>query len=138
MNICYLSLGSNQNTPERQIRLAVKALKKLPRTYITNISQLYWNKAWGVETQQDFCNVVIEMCTLLDPYLLLQKCQKIEDHQGRVRKKQWGPRTIDIDIILYKNRTINSPKLIIPHPFFKARDFVLKPLLEINPKLHFN
>jgi len=135
MNSCYLSLGSNQKTPERQIRMAINAIKKIPSTYIIEISQLYWTKAWGIETQQDFCNAVIHIGTVLDPYFLLKKCQKIESDQGRIRKKHWGPRTLDIDIILYGDRIINSPNLAIPHPYFKIRDFVMKPLLELNPNI---
>jgi 2-amino-4-hydroxy-6-hydroxymethyldihydropteridine diphosphokinase len=105
----------------------------MPSTQVLKVSSLYWNKAWGVETQQDFCNVVLELTTSLDPYVLLSFCQKIERHQGRIRKRHWGPRTIDIDIILYGMRTIKTPKLTLPHPWFLERDFVLKPLLEINP-----
>ena len=135
MNRCYLGLGSNQNNPERQIRQAIKALKNLPSTHVNKISRLYWNKAWGVSSQQDFCNAVVEIKTILAPQVLLKLCKKIEDQQGRTRKKHWGPRTLDIDIIFYGNRTINTHLLQIPHPYYKQRDFVIIPLLEINPQL---
>lgn len=135
MNCCYLSLGSNQKSPERQIRTAIQALKKLPSTSVIHVSQLYWTKAWGVSTQQVFCNAVVQITTELEPYLLLKLCQKIEHQQGRIRKRHWGPRTIDIDIILYENRIINTPQLKIPHPYFKQRDFVLQPLLELDPRI---
>lgn len=135
MNRCYLSLGSNQKGPERQIRSAIKALKNLPFTQVIKVSSLYWTKAWGLEVQQDFCNAVVQISTLLTPHFLLRKCQQIEKKQGRIRKKHWGPRSIDIDIILYSNRVINTPKLTVPHPFFKDREFVIKPLLEIDPSL---
>lgn len=136
MNVCYLSLGSNQKGPERQIRKAINALKKIPSTYVSQVSRLHWNKAWGVEVQQDFCNVVVEVKTNLNPFLLLKYCQKIENNQGRVRKRHWGPRTLDIDIILYGTRSINTPRLTIPHPYYKQRDFVFNLLLEINPNLN--
>ncbi len=131
MNVCYLSLGSNQKFPERQIRIALKNIKSIPYTSITKVSKFDWNKAWGVEAQQDFCNVLVKIITNLDPFLLLEYCQKIEKKQGRVRKKHWGPRTLDIDIILYNNRIINHPILKIPHPYYLERDFVIKPLQQL-------
>lgn len=135
MNRCYLSLGSNQKAPERQIRLALSALKKIPSTSVTKVSSLFWNKAWGLQTQQDFCNVVVEISTILSPHKLLHFCQKIEQYQGRIRRKHWGPRVIDIDIIFYGDRKINTSRLTIPHPYFSVRDFVIKPLLQINPEI---
>ncbi len=135
---CYLSIGSNQKNPERQIRNSIKNIKKIPATYITQVSSLYWTKAWGIQSQQDFCNAAIELTTHLDPYELLYHCQKIEQKQGRVRKKRWGPRTLDIDIILFGNRIIKTPTLTIPHPYFKVRSFVTAPLHELNPSLDIN
>ena len=135
MNLCYLSLGSNQRNPERQLRNAIKALRALPHTSVRKISHFYWNKAWGLHSQQDFCNAAIELSTTLPPLVLLSLCNKIEKAQGRIRTKRWGPRTLDIDIILYGNRSINTKKLTIPHPYMQSRDFVLGPLLEINPNI---
>jgi 2-amino-4-hydroxy-6-hydroxymethyldihydropteridine diphosphokinase len=134
MNRCYLGLGSNQKGPERQIRQAVKSIRTLPSTQVRKVSKPYWNKAWGVETQQDYCNVVIEVTTILAPSLLLALCKNIERKQGRIKKRHWGPRIIDIDVILYGTRSIKTPKLTIPHPYFLQRDFVVKPLLEINSR----
>lgn len=135
MNHCYLGLGSNQNNPERQLRKAIQSIRALRLTVVTKVSSFYWSKAWGLKNQQDFCNAVIEISTLLSPLQLLNACQKIEKKQGRVRKKNWGPRIIDIDILYYGNRVIHSKKLMIPHPYIQFRDFVLIPLKEINPKL---
>ncbi|MDI1352960.1 MAG: 2-amino-4-hydroxy-6-hydroxymethyldihydropteridine diphosphokinase [bacterium] len=135
MILCYLSLGSNQKFPERQIRQAIKSIKCLPNTSVRKVSVLYWNSAWGLQVQQDFCNVVLEITTTLRPILLLNYCQRIENKQGRIRKKHWGPRCIDIDIILYGNQKIKSKRLSIPHPYFLQRDFVLTPLLKINPNI---
>lgn len=137
MNVCYLGLGSNQKFPERQIRRAIKLIRTMPSTSVTRTSSLYWTKAWGLHTQQDFCNAVIEVRTWLNPVLLLKWCNKIEAIHCRTRKKIWGPRTLDIDIILYGKRVIRSNILTIPHPYFTSRDFVLKPLLEINPDIVF-
>ena len=130
---CYLGLGSNQKCPERQIRKAFQAFKNLQSTAILKSSKLYWSKAWGLKTQQDFCNIIIEIVTLLTPNQLLYQCQEIENRQGRIRKKHWGPRTIDIDIIFYGTRLIKTNNLTIPHPYCTLRDFVMVPLLEINP-----
>jgi len=135
MNRCYLSLGSNQKSPERQLRSALRSLARLPQTQVKNNSSFYWSKAWGLEMQQDFCNLVVEIITRLPPHLLLKECQDIEREHGRVRKRRWGPRTLDIDIILYSNRSINTAKLKIPHPQMKFREFVLKPLFELNPNM---
>jgi 2-amino-4-hydroxy-6-hydroxymethyldihydropteridine diphosphokinase len=129
---CYLSLGSNQKFPERQIRQAFNTIKMMPSTSIIKYSKLHWTKAWGLNNQQNFCNAVVEIVTLLTPIQLLHQCQKIENVQGRVRKKTWGPRTLDIDIILYGNRSVKSKHLTIPHPHFLSRDFVLIPLLEVG------
>ncbi|PWY55278.1 2-amino-4-hydroxy-6-hydroxymethyldihydropteridine diphosphokinase [Legionella qingyii] len=137
MNVCYLGLGSNQQVPERQLRKAIKSIKALPSTVVTKISSFYWNKAWGLQGQQDFCNTVIEIATRLSPSQLLDACQKIEKKQGRVRKRHWGPRVIDIDILFYENQIIRSKKLVIPHPQIQFRDFVLIPLMEINPNYKF-
>ncbi|HHF7365495.1 TPA: 2-amino-4-hydroxy-6-hydroxymethyldihydropteridine diphosphokinase [Legionella bozemanae] len=133
MNICYLGLGSNQHVPERQLRKAIKSIKALRTTVVTKVSSFYWNKAWGLQGQQDFCNAVIELFTRLSPIELLNACQKIEKKQGRIRKKHWGPRVIDIDILLYADQVIHSKKLVIPHPYIQSRNFVLIPLIEINP-----
>lgn len=128
MNKCYLSLGSNQKGPERQIQQAIKALRALPSSSVIKVSSLYWSKAWGLQQQQDFCNVVVALITTLPPLKLLHACQAIEQSQGRVRKKKWGPRTLDIDILLYADRRINSKALQIPHPHMHDRDFVMTPL----------
>lgn len=135
MNVCYLSLGSNQNVPERQLRKAIISIKGLSYTVVTRVSSFYRTKAWGLHNQQDFCNAVIEIITRLSPLQLLYSCQKIEINQGRIRKKRWGPRIIDIDILYYGNHVIHSKNLVVPHPRIHLRDFVLIPLKEINPYL---
>lgn len=138
MNKCYLGLGSNQKNPERQIRRAIQNIRNIPFTTVTQVSGLHWSKAWGLQRQQDFCNVVVEIKTRLSPLILLNRCQDIESQQGRVRKKRWGPRTLDVDIILYNQQQINNHRLAIPHPHYQERDFVLKPLAELNTELTFS
>lgn len=138
MNVCYLGLGSNQKSPERQLRQAISSIRCLPSTTITKVSKFHWTKAWGLQAQQDFCNAVIEMMTLLTPLDLMRACQKIEKAQGRIRKKRWGPRVIDIDILIYGDRKIQLPNLTLPHPHIQSRDFVLLPLKEINATLEVN
>lgn len=132
MNKCYLSLGSNQKNPEKQIRQAIIALKALPSSVITKVSSLYWTKAWGLTRQPDFCNVAVELLTRLNPEILLSYCQAIEKKQGRVRKKPWGPRTLDVDILLYGDRRIRTLDLVIPHPYMQLREFVMLPLRELK------
>lgn len=134
MNTCYLALGSNQKNPQRQLRSAIAAIKQIPKTYITGVSSLYKSKAWGLTTQQDFYNAVLEIQTTIQPKVLLFFCRKIEQNQGRIRKRRWGPRTLDIDIIFYGSRVINTAQLRIPHPHYKEREFVVKPLMEIAPE----
>ncbi|CAM2908787.1 2-amino-4-hydroxy-6-hydroxymethyldihydropteridine diphosphokinase [Legionella worsleiensis] len=135
MNICFLSLGSNQKSPERQIRMVIKELNAIPTSAVLCCSQIYWTKAWGLKSQQDFCNAVVKISTRLKPEMLLRWCQKIEKKHLRIRKKRWGPRTLDVDIILYGDRAIHTKNLIIPHPHYLHRDFVIEPLLEINPSI---
>lgn len=132
MNKCYLSLGSNLNGPERQIRQALEAIKGIPHTSITKISSFYKTKPWGNLRQQDFCNTAVEILTRLTPLQLLKYCNAIEKKQGRTRYKHWGPRTLDIDIIFYGSRRIKTSKLIIPHPHWLERDFVIVPLKELG------
>ncbi|MDI9818884.1 MULTISPECIES: 2-amino-4-hydroxy-6-hydroxymethyldihydropteridine diphosphokinase [unclassified Legionella] len=131
MNRCYLSLGSNLKSPERQLRQAIASLRKLPSTHIIKVATFYHNKAWGRRNLPDFCNTVILLQTTLKPQYLLSICQRIERAHGRVRKVRWGSRTLDIDILLFGNLKVRSPKLTLPHPALHLRDFVLIPLLEI-------
>ncbi|KTD23100.1 2-amino-4-hydroxy-6-hydroxymethyldihydropteridinepyrophosphokinase [Legionella lansingensis] len=134
MNLCYLGLGSNLNSPERQLRQAIQALRQLPSTYLLKVARFYRNKAWGRKGQPRFYNTVALIQTCLTPQQLLLTCQKIERKQGRIRHVKWGSRTLDIDILLYGSLIIESEKLIIPHPRMHLRDFVILPLLEICPK----
>jgi len=136
MNQCYLSLGSNLRVPQRQLRLAVAQLRKLPHSSVIKVSSLYLSRPWGPVSQPNYCNIVLALITSLSPSALLRYCQLIENRQLRVRKKRWGPRTLDIDILLYGNYAIHQHDLIIPHPRMTERDFILVPLLEIAPDIY--
>jgi 2-amino-4-hydroxy-6-hydroxymethyldihydropteridine diphosphokinase len=135
MNICFIALGSNLKSPERQIRLAVTQLRKLPHSSVLAVAPLFRNKAVGRRAQPNYCNTVVKVTTTLSPLQLLKLCQQIETSQTRVRHVHWGARTIDLDILFYGNRVINSPTLLIPHPRIQEREFVLKPLLQLAPKM---
>jgi len=135
MNECYLGLGSNLKSPLRQLILAVRSINKLPSTYIASQSPIYKSKAWGIHSQPDFYNQVLKINTRLTPFQLLRLCQKIETGAGRIRKKKWGSRTLDIDILLYSHLEMNAPDLQIPHPYMLERDFVLQPLMDLDPLL---
>lgn len=133
----YIGLGSNLENPALQIRNAVKAVKAIESTVISSISSLYYSRPMGPQDQPDYMNAVAELTTSLSPVALLDKLQKIENDAGRIRKEnQWGPRILDLDILLFDNKTINSERLIIPHYGLKEREFVLLPLNEIAPQLH--
>ena len=135
MTLCYLGLGSNLNTPPRQLRRALAWLHKLPDSTLTHISRLYTSSPSGVRSQPPYCNMVIALQTTLYPERLLLHCQAIEKKLKRLRKRRWGARTIDIDILLYGNRQIHTQNLTVPHPELCRRDFVLIPLLEIAPNI---
>jgi len=132
---CYLALGSNLKTPQRQLHQAINALRKLPDCQLIKVASLYSNTAWGRKVQPSFYNTVVELHTRLTPQQLLFQCQKIEKKHGRYRRIKWGARTLDIDVLLFGNRKISQPHLVIPHPHMLKRDFVLIPLLEIAPGL---
>jgi len=136
MNIAYIGLGSNLENPEKQIRNAVNAIKAIERTVMSNISALYYSRPMGPKDQPDYMNAVAELTTSLPPIALLDELQKIENDAGRVRKdNRWGPRILDLDILLYDNNVINSERLIVPHYGLKDREFVLIPLNEIAPSM---
>lgn len=136
MTLCYLGLGSNLHSPKRMLKLAIKALRQIPRTSLIKLSPLYRSKPWGIHYfQPDYYNMVVKISTELSPSDLLSHCQRIEKQLGRVRGKKWGARSIDIDMLLFDNRTIHEPNLIVPHSRMLQRDFVLQPLLAIEPDI---
>lgn len=136
MSIAYIALGANLGDPLKQAHDAIEAIKQLPQTQILRISPFYRSKPLGPQNQPDYLNAVIKLTTLLSPTTLLSVLQRIEKQLGRVRKaNRWGPRTLDLDILLYDKLIINSENLIIPHYDMQHREFVLYPLFDIAPEL---
>ncbi len=132
----YIAVGSNLNDPITQAKQGIEALKDISNTEFVQASSLYSSTPMGPQNQPDYINAVVEVNTDLTPLELLNHTQKIELEQGRVRKNErWGPRTLDLDIILYGNEVIDSERLTIPHYGMKVREFVLYPLAEIAPRL---
>ncbi len=134
MITAYIAVGSNLGDPVAQAQQAINALKTLPKTQVTKVSSLYSSQPMGPQDQPDYINAVVEIHTELLPLDLLEATQAIEQQQGRVRKdERWGARTLDLDILLYGNETIDDPRLTVPHYGMKVREFVLYPLAEIVP-----
>ena len=137
--IAYIGLGSNLDNPLHQLEQAIKALQQLPNTRLLSTSSCYRSAAQTVsdeETLPDYLNAVACIETGLDATGLLDALQAIELAQGRVRNgERWQARPLDLDILLYGNQTIDTPRLKIPHPEMTRRDFVLIPLLEIAPDI---
>lgn len=133
----YIGLGSNTGNKMENLNRAVDEMSNTEGIRIQNRSSMYITEPWGKIDQDDFVNQVIEIETLLSPLQLLSALQKIEIKMGRQRIVKWGPRNIDLDIILYGNEIIHSSELIVPHPYAQQRLFVLVPLQEINPGIVF-
>lgn len=135
-NIAYIALGSNLDNPREQVILALDTLSKSKNIQLTAQSSLYQSKPVGPQDQNDFINAVCKITTGLPPLKLLDKLQKIEKQQGRIRKNvQWGPRTLDLDLLLYNNEVLETTRLTLPHYAMRERNFVLIPLQEISPNL---
>ncbi|OGC23344.1 2-amino-4-hydroxy-6-hydroxymethyldihydropteridine diphosphokinase [candidate division WOR-1 bacterium RIFOXYB2_FULL_42_35] len=134
--IAYLGLGSNVGDREEYIEQAIFLLEKNPKIEGVKHSSNYETEAEGGQgSQPPFINAVLEIKTKLTPQQLLESCQEIEAALGREREVEWGPRTIDIDILLYDGEIISEKNLQIPHPLMHERLFVLRPLREVAPNL---
>jgi len=130
MERVYIGLGSNLDEPHEQLRSAVNALHQLPETTVTGVSAFYSSESLS-PGQPRYTNAVAALETDLPPLTLLDSLQAIEAAQGRERKERWGPRTLDLDILLYGNQVIDIPRLKVPHYHMQARPFVLYPLAEL-------
>ena len=130
----FLGLGSNLGDRAHYLGAAVSALAS-PMIKVEAASQIYETEPWGLMDQPVYWNQVIEVETSLEPLELLHVCQDIEHRLGRERKVHWGPRTIDIDLLIYDNIVSESEELNLPHPYLEERAFVLIPLREIAPEL---
>jgi 2-amino-4-hydroxy-6-hydroxymethyldihydropteridine diphosphokinase len=132
---CYIALGSNLDKPLLQVQSAMQSLAKLPSSSLTAISPWYRSAAIGPGQQADYVNGVAELLTTLEPLPLLAALQSIEQQHHRQRLQHWGPRTLDLDLLLYGNERIELPTLSVPHPRMLERNFVLYPLFDIAPEL---
>lgn len=133
MILAYIGLGSNLDDPEMQVRTALAELAELHNTRLLKHSSLYLTAPVGPQDQPDFINAVALLDTGLPAPALLAALQEIEEKHGRRRTRQWGPRTLDLDMLLYGNMQINENNLTVPHPHIASRGFVLYPLLEVEP-----
>ncbi|EAS43376.1 2-amino-4-hydroxy-6-hydroxymethyldihydropteridine diphosphokinase [Photobacterium profundum] len=132
----YIAIGSNLGDPISQAMSAIKALKQIPAITVVAESSLYSSTPMGPQNQPDYINAVVAIDTTLTPLELLNATQAIELEHGRVRKdERWGPRTLDLDIILYGDLEHHCERLTVPHYGMKVREFVLYPLAEIIPDL---
>ena len=129
----YLALGSNLGDRLATLQRAVDALCAVPGIVVTRSSRVWETEPMGGPEQGAFLNAVIELETTLDPLELLAAANRVEAQLGRTREIRWGPRTIDIDILLIDGRTVDEPTLTVPHPRMHERAFVLMPLLELLP-----
>jgi 2-amino-4-hydroxy-6-hydroxymethyldihydropteridine diphosphokinase len=137
MSLVYIGLGANLDQPQQQLKQAFIELAQLPSSSLLSYSSLYSSKPVGPQDQPDFVNAVALLKTDLQPIELLDALQQLEQEHGRIRKRHWGERTLDLDILLIDNKVINSKRLIVPHPYAQQRSFVLYPLYEISPELRF-
>jgi len=134
MKKIYLGLGSNLGQREAMLQAAIQALES-PRLHILRLSPIYETEPMDMPNQPWFLNLVAEAETDLFPLQLLHRTSKVEALLGRRRLALKGPRTIDIDILIYGSAVVSTPKLEIPHPRFRARRFVLAPLADLAPSL---
>lgn len=132
----FLGLGSNIDDRLDYLQAAVDALHAHARIRVDAVSSVYETAPVGGPEQGPFLNVVARVATRLSPRQLLTAGQQVEQELGRVRRERWGPRTIDVDILLYGDRTVNRRRLQIPHPRLTERPFALVPLLEVAPGKH--
>lgn len=132
----WLGLGSNLQQPAEQLKTALSRLAGKGGIEVLRTSSFYQTPPWGDERQDDFINAVVQIETSLEPVGLLRELQSVEDLMGRKRSsRRWGPRLIDIDLLLYGDQQLNMDGLEVPHPRMHERAFVLIPLAELEPGL---
>ncbi len=135
MALAYIGLGSNLAQPLAQVQTALNELATIPLTQLRAQSALYRSRAIGPGEQPDYINAVALLETQLEPLALLDALQAIEQTHQRVRIEHWGPRTLDLDVLLIDSQVIVSERLTVPHPYLTQRNFVLYPLADITPSL---
>jgi len=138
MTLAYIAIGSNLASPLEQVNAAVQALSEIPQSRLVAVSAFYRTPPLGPQDQPDYLNAAVVLETTLDAETLLDNTQRIELQQGRQRKaERWGPRTLDLDIMLFGEEVIHTERLTVPHYDMKNRGFMLWPLFEVAPELTF-
>ena len=135
MERVFLGLGSNLGEREENLCAALNRIAGLPGTEVVRVSRFHETAPWGVTEQPAFLNAVAEVRTELEPEALLRSVKEIEREMGRVPTYRWGPRLIDIDVLVYGTRRMETAELSLPHPQLLARPFVREPLEEIAPEI---
>jgi len=135
MEIVYLGLGTNLGDREENLKQAIDLIKDFSKTNLLEISKVYETEPWGYNKQDSFLNLCLKLETGLSPQELLENCQLVEAKLKRKRLVKWGPRTIDVDILLYGDLDMQTDDLIIPHPRIVERAFVLIPLADLDEDL---
>lgn len=137
--LAFIGLGSNLEDPESQVKTALRELAELPETNWLEASSLYRSAPLQAEevstAQPDYINAVAALDTRLEPWALLDQLQALENRHGRLREEHWGPRTLDLDLLLYGEAQIHDQRLTVPHPGLYERNFVLYPLAELVASL---
>lgn len=133
---CCLGLGANLGNAHATLRRAAGALAALPRTRLCATSSVYRSAPVGPAGQGDYLNAAVRLATELDAEALLDHLQAIESAAGRVRTQRWGPRTLDLDLLLYGECTLATERLVVPHPRLTERNFVLQPLIDLLGEAH--
>ncbi len=135
-HLAYIGLGANLGDPAVQLRQALTRLSRIEGVRILQVSSFYRTPPVGVLDQPWFINAAVKVATALEPEALLDTLLKIEADLGRIRTSRWGPRLVDLDLLLYNDEIMTTPKLTLPHPEMHRRAFVLIPLAEIAPQAY--
>lgn len=135
---CIVALGTNLGDKPGNIDRAIALLTETGEVRLVARSRNYATEPWGKTDQDWFVNACISVATELTPRELLTRCKEIERRMGRVATEKWGPRIIDLDLLVYRDTALNDPDLILPHPHIGARAFVLAPLMDVAPDLVIN
>jgi len=134
-HVAYIGLGSNLDNPIGHVLTAISELGTLPHCQLLAQSPIYRSKPVGPQDQPDFINAVVSLSTTLAPHDLLDKLQSLEQQHLRVRRRHWGERTLDLDLLVFDQSVIRTPRLTVPHSQLAVRSFVLYPLADIAPDL---
>ena len=137
MTLAVLGLGGNLGDPRTQIAAAIRSLAQYPAIQVRAVSALYETPPWGKTDQPSFLNAAMLVMTELSAQALLDTILRVEQQLGRQREERWGPRTVDIDILLFGEESIDEPGLHVPHPRLHERAFALAPLADVMPEARF-